>query len=84
MVAHDMCQTVGAELMARQEEGKLPFRNKHAILLNGSTLVDMDELAPIEFESLRLPDRGHKVVLNDLSGDKNGNFKRTCTELSQN
>jgi hypothetical protein len=79
-----MCQTVGAELMARQEEGKLPFRIKHAILLNGSTLVDMDELAPIQIEFLKLPDRGPKVVFNDLSGDKNGNFKRTRPEIPQN
>ena len=56
LVAHDMGQTVGLELMARQEEGKLPFRIKHAILLNGSTLVDMVKLTPGQEKSLKLPD----------------------------
>ena len=57
LVAHDMGQTVGLELMARQEEGKLPFRIKHAILLNGSTLVDMVKLTPGQEKSLKLPDK---------------------------
>ena len=57
LVAHDMGQTVGLELMARQEEGKLPFRIKHAILLNGSTIVDLIETTPGQKASLKLPDR---------------------------
>jgi pimeloyl-ACP methyl ester carboxylesterase len=52
LVAHDMGQTVGLELMARQEEGRLPFKIRHAILVNGSTLVDMIQLAPIQVELL--------------------------------
>ena len=57
LVAHDMGQTVGLELMTRQEEGKLPFRIKHAILLNGSTLVDMVQLTPGQQKSLKMPDK---------------------------
>lgn len=57
LVAHDMGQTVGLELMARQEEGKLPFRIKHAILLNGSTIVDLIKRTPGQDASLKLPDR---------------------------
>jgi len=57
LVAHDMGQTVGLELMARQEEGKLPFRIKHAILLNGSTLVDMVQLTEGQKKSLKMPDK---------------------------
>jgi pimeloyl-ACP methyl ester carboxylesterase len=57
LVAHDMGQTVGLELMARQEEGKLPFRIKHAILLNGSTIVDLIKMTPGQEASLKLPDR---------------------------
>jgi pimeloyl-ACP methyl ester carboxylesterase len=57
LVAHDMGQTVGLELMARQEEGKLPFRIKHAILLNGSTIVDLIETTPGQKASLKLPDK---------------------------
>ncbi len=56
LVAHDMGQTVGLELMARQEEGRLPFKIRHAIIVNGSTLVDMIELAPIQDELLKQPD----------------------------
>jgi pimeloyl-ACP methyl ester carboxylesterase len=52
LVAHDMGQTVGVELMARQEEGRPPFKIRHAILVNGSTLVDMIQLAPIQVELL--------------------------------
>ena len=57
LVAHDMGQTVGLELMARQEEGKLPFRIKHAILLNGSTIVDLIKTTPGQDASLKLPDK---------------------------
>jgi pimeloyl-ACP methyl ester carboxylesterase len=57
LVAHDMGQTVGLELMARQEEGKLPFRIKHAILLNGSTVVDLIKTTPGQDASLKQPDR---------------------------
>ena len=46
LVIHDMGQSVGAEIMARHEEGKLPFKIKHAIILNGSTLVDMVHFVP--------------------------------------
>jgi pimeloyl-ACP methyl ester carboxylesterase len=57
LVAHDMGQTVGLELMARQEEGKLPFRIKHAILLNGSTIVDLIKRTPGQDASLKMPDQ---------------------------
>lgn len=60
LVAHDMGQTVGLELMTRQEEGTLPFRIKHAILLNGSTVVDLVELTPGQKKSLKLPDEALK------------------------
>ena len=54
LVAHDMGQTVGLELMARQEEGS--FRIRHAIIVNGSTLVDMIQLAEMQVELLKQPD----------------------------
>jgi pimeloyl-ACP methyl ester carboxylesterase len=57
LVAHDMGQTVGLELMARQEEGRLPFKIRHAILVNGSTLVDMIQLAEMQVELLKQPDQ---------------------------
>ena len=53
---HDMGQTVGAEIMARHEEGKLPFKIKHAIILNGSTLVDMVHFVDMQVKLLAQPD----------------------------
>ena len=56
LVAHDMGQSVGLELMARQDEGKLSFRIKHAILLNGSTMVDMVALSEMQKTLIEGPD----------------------------
>ena len=56
LVIHDMGQSVGAEIMARHEEGKLPFKIKHAIILNGSTLVDMVHFVPEQVAMLKAPD----------------------------
>ncbi len=55
LVAHDMGQTVGLELMARFEESRTAFRIRHAILLDGSTLVDMITLAPFQVKLLTEP-----------------------------
>ncbi len=55
LVAHDMGQTVGLELMARFEESRTAFRIRHAILLDGSTLVDMIQLQPFQAELLKEP-----------------------------
>ena len=55
LVAHDMGQTVGLELMARFEEGRTPFRIRHAILLDGSTLVDMIQPTPFQVQDLAKP-----------------------------
>ena len=56
LVIHDMGQTVGAEIMARHEEGNLPFKITHAIILNGSTLVDMVHFVPEQVKMLEAPD----------------------------
>jgi pimeloyl-ACP methyl ester carboxylesterase len=55
LVAHDMGQTVGLELMARQEENRLPFRIRQAVILDGSTLVDMIEMVPAQKAALAAP-----------------------------
>jgi pimeloyl-ACP methyl ester carboxylesterase len=55
LVAHDMGQTVGLELLARFEEGRTPFRIRHAILLNGSTLVDMVQPSDFQKQTLAGP-----------------------------
>ena len=55
LVAHDMGQTVGLELMARFEENRTPFRIRHAILLDGSTLVDMITMTEFQKQALAAP-----------------------------
>ena len=67
LVIHDMGQTVGAEIMARHEEGKLPFKIKRAIILNGSTMVDMVHFMPLQEEMLAAPDR---VLEEDIPDEK--------------
>ncbi len=56
LVSHDVGQTVAAELMARQEEARLPFEIRHSIVTNGSTLVDLAALSPGQKALLALPD----------------------------
>jgi pimeloyl-ACP methyl ester carboxylesterase len=43
--------------MTRQDEGKLSFKIRHAILLDGSSLVDMVKLVPMQVELLKRPDK---------------------------
>jgi pimeloyl-ACP methyl ester carboxylesterase len=57
LVAHDMGQTVGSELMARHDEGSLSFKISHAIIVNGSTIMDLIEVQPIQKQMLALPDQ---------------------------
>jgi pimeloyl-ACP methyl ester carboxylesterase len=57
LIAHDMGQTVGAELMARHDEGSLSFKISHAIIVNGSTIMDLIEIQPIQKKMLALPDK---------------------------
>lgn len=57
LVAYDMGQTVGAELMARQEENKLSFHIKHVVILNGSTLVDLIKISAGMEALLQMPDK---------------------------
>ncbi len=74
LVAHDMGQTVGCELLARHDEGTLSFKISHAIIVNGSTIMDLIEVLPAQKKMLALPDKAatehadfaefRKVILN--------------------
>jgi pimeloyl-ACP methyl ester carboxylesterase len=44
-------------LMTRHDEGKLSFKIRHAILLDGSTLVDMVKLVPLQKALIDKPDK---------------------------
>jgi len=56
LVIHDMGQSVGSELMKRQQEGTLPFHIRHAIVFDGSTLINLVNLLPMQSEALDAPD----------------------------
>jgi pimeloyl-ACP methyl ester carboxylesterase len=56
LVSHDMGDTVAAELMMRQTEGKLPFTIERSILTNGSIFIDMAQLSAGQQFLLALPD----------------------------
>ncbi len=48
VVSHDVGQTVHAELLAREQEGRLPFRIITSTILNGSTLMDKATITPFQ------------------------------------
>jgi pimeloyl-ACP methyl ester carboxylesterase len=56
LVSHDMGDTVAAELLKRQAEGKLGFRIERAVLTNGSIFIDMAQLSAGQQFLLGLPD----------------------------
>ena len=72
LVIHDMGQTVGSELMKRQQEGTLPFKIRHAIVFDGSTLINLVHLLPMQTKGLDAPDTlgpdmDKKVVMKDIN-----------------
>jgi pimeloyl-ACP methyl ester carboxylesterase len=72
LVIHDMGQTVGSELMKRQQEGTLPFKIRHAIVFDGSTLINLVNLLPMQKKGLDAPDTlgpdmDKKVIMKDLN-----------------
>ncbi len=56
LVAHDMGQTVASELMKRHQEGTLNFKIRHAIIFDGSTLINLVNLLPIQIKAMEGPD----------------------------
>ncbi len=72
LVIHDMGQSVGSELMKRQQEGTLPFHIRHAIVFDGSTLINLVNLLPMQIKGLEAPDTlgddmGKDVIMKDLN-----------------
>jgi pimeloyl-ACP methyl ester carboxylesterase len=56
VVAHDMGDTVAAELLHRRQEGRLGFEVDRAILTNGSIFIHLAQLAPAQLALLSMPD----------------------------
>lgn len=71
LVSHDMGDTIAAELLKRQNEGKLGFTIERSILTNGSIFIDMAQLSTGQQLLLSLPDEKIAQPL-DLNGFKPG------------
>jgi len=56
LLSHDMGDTVGGELLARQIEGRWPVDITRRVLTNGSIYIDMAQLSPGQQLLLALPD----------------------------
>lgn len=63
VVAHDMGDTVTAELAHRQNAGTLPFEIAAIVLTNGSIFIDLARLTRGQRLTLRLPARATPVSL---------------------
>jgi pimeloyl-ACP methyl ester carboxylesterase len=75
LVIHDMGQSVGSELMKRHQEGTLPFRIRHAIVFNGSTLINLVNLIPMQQKALDAPDTlGPDMPKEVIEKDLNDSF----------
>ncbi len=56
LVTHDMGDTIGGELLARDLDGELPFRVRRRVLTNGSIYIDLADLRIGQRLLLLLPD----------------------------
>jgi pimeloyl-ACP methyl ester carboxylesterase len=56
LVTHDMGNSVGGEILARDLDGTLPFDVTHRVLTNGSIYIDMAHLTDGQQLLLALPD----------------------------
>jgi pimeloyl-ACP methyl ester carboxylesterase len=56
LLTHDMGDTVGGELLARQLEGAWPVEVTRRVLTNGSIYIEMAQLSPGQQLLLALPD----------------------------
>ncbi|GAC1411090.1 MAG: alpha/beta hydrolase [Actinomycetota bacterium] len=56
LIAHDVGDTVAAEMLSRHNAGRLGFSIDRTVLCNGSIFIDMAELSPGQRLLLQLPD----------------------------
>ncbi|MGE4427607.1 MAG: alpha/beta fold hydrolase [Solirubrobacteraceae bacterium] len=63
LVAHDMGDTVVAELLSRHNDGRLNIDVDGAILTNGSIFIDLARLTRGQRLALRMPDRALPLAL---------------------
>ena len=56
LLTHDLGDTVGGELLARQAEGRWPVEITRRVVTNGSIYIEMAHLSPGQLLLLSLPD----------------------------
>jgi pimeloyl-ACP methyl ester carboxylesterase len=56
LVAHDMGNSVAAELLRRSGEGRLAFAIERVVLTNGSIFMGLAQLTPVQTLLLAMPD----------------------------
>nr|AHE14583.1 alpha/beta hydrolase fold family protein [uncultured bacterium] len=66
LVAHDMGDTVAAELLARYDSKELPVDIEQVVLTNGSIFIDMARLTRGQRFTLTLPDRVLPVAVPEV------------------
>jgi pimeloyl-ACP methyl ester carboxylesterase len=74
LVTHDMGDTVGGELLARDLDGALDFGVERRVLSNGSIYIEMAHLTPGQQFLLALDDA--RVELPGRGDDRGGAFKQ--------
>ena len=57
LLTHDLGDTVGGELLARQAEGRWPVDITRRVITNGSIYIEMAHLSPGQLLLLSLPDK---------------------------
>lgn len=72
LLTHDMGDTVGGELLARDLDGDLPFAIGRRVLTNGSIYIDMAHLTDGQQLLLSLPDQIEPMV----GADEGVSFRR--------
>ncbi|MGH9112940.1 MAG: alpha/beta fold hydrolase, partial [Acidimicrobiales bacterium] len=68
LVTHDMGDSVGGELLARDLDGRLPFAISRRVLTNGSIYLDLAQLTAGQLFLLDLPDARLDVGLGADDG----------------
>jgi len=62
LLTHDMGDSVGGELLARDLEGRLPFAVRRRVVTNGSIYLDLAHLTDGQQLLLALPDEAAELV----------------------
>jgi pimeloyl-ACP methyl ester carboxylesterase len=78
LVTHDMGDTVGGELLARDQEGSLPFEVSSRVLSNGSIYIEMAHLTHGQQTLLGAEDAAFDMA--DLGIEPGPSFRRGLAE----